>query len=136
MKSLFKAKLKGVSLQEVLVALVIIGIIAVMAIPVYNTFITKAKMTEAKDQLVFLHTLERTYHMEHSKYSEDLKTIGFEQAKLVTDGGTANYHIEIVSAAPGTFTGRATSITDFDNDGTFNVWEIDQDKNLKMTQED
>jgi type IV pilus assembly protein PilE len=134
--NLFRTKLKGATLQEVLVALVIVGIIAAIAIPSYNIYVTNAKMSEAKDHLTFLHTLEKTYHMEHSKYSDDLKTLGFEQAKLVTEDGKANYKIEIVQAAAGTFLARATSVTDFDNDGVFNVWEIDQDKNLVKVQED
>jgi type IV pilus assembly protein PilE len=57
--------------------------------------------------------------------------IGFVQEKLTTEGGQANYRIEIVEFSPNAYTARAVSVVDFDNDGTFNVWEIDQDKNLK-----
>ncbi|UZJ64249.1 general secretion pathway protein GspG [Sphingobacterium sp. KU25419] len=95
--------------------------------------ITKAKNTEAKVQLQHLQTLEKNYFYEKSKYSTSLDEIGFVQEKLSTDGndGKANYRIEVVQADQNSFLGRATAVVDFDGDGTFNVWEIDQDKNLK-----
>lgn len=72
----------------------------------------------------------------YSKYSNDLNEIGFEQEKLVSEGGKANYQIEITSAESTTFTAKATAVVDYDGDGIYNVWEIDQDKNLKETTKD
>ena len=46
--------------------------------------------------------------------------------QTVNEGGTANYVYEILSASGNTFKARATAITDFDGDGTFDVWEIDE----------
>ncbi|MDB5089156.1 MAG: ral secretion pathway protein GspG, partial [Mucilaginibacter sp.] len=77
--------------------------------------------------------LEQSYFYEHSKYSKDLTEIGFIQDKLVTDGkdARANYRIEITSATNTGFTAKATAVVDFNGNGTFNVWEIDQDKTLR-----
>jgi len=92
----------------------------------------KAKKLEAKQQLAYVKTLEKDYFYEHSSYSKDLNEIGFIQEKLSTDGnGKANYRIEITNATSTTFTARATAVKDFNGDGKFNVWEIDQDGNLK-----
>jgi len=126
-------KLKAYTLTEILVVLVIIGILVLLALPNLLPLITKAKSTEAKVQLEHLSTLEKTFFYEKSRYSSDLTEIGFIQEKLTTDGkdGRANYKIEIVKASNNAFLARATAVTDFDGDGTFNVWEIDQDKNLK-----
>lgn len=131
--SLLNKKLKAYTLTEILVVLVIIGILVLLALPNLLPLITKAKSTEAKVQLEHLSTLQKTFFYEKSKYSSDLTEIGFIQEKLTTDGkdGRANYKIEIVKATNNAFLARATAVTDFDGDGTFNVWEIDQDKNLK-----
>lgn len=130
---LIKQKVKAYTLTEILVVLVIIGILVLLALPNLLPLITKAKSTEAKVQLEHLSTLQQSFFYEKSKYSHDLTEIGFIQEKLTTDGkdGRANYKIEIVNATNNAFLARATAVADFDGDGTFNVWEIDQDKNLK-----
>jgi len=130
---IFQKKVKAYTLTEILVVLVIIGILVLLALPNLLPLITKAKSIEAKTMLTHVQTLEQSYFYEHSKYSKDLNEIGFLQDKLVTDGptGRANYRIEIVSATNTGFVARATAVVDFNGNGTFNVWEIDQDKTLK-----
>ncbi len=127
------AKVNAFTLTEVLIVLVIIGILILLALPNLMPLITRAKSTEAKLQLEHLHTLQKTFFYERSQYTGDLTKIGFLQEKLVTEGegGQANYRVEVVQAGPSGFSARATAVVDFDSDGAFNVWEIDQDKNLK-----
>lgn len=127
---LFKKRFRAFTLVELLVVLVIIGILVLLALPRLMPIISRAKSTEAQLQLGHLQTLEKSYFYLHSKYSKELEDIDFEQEKLVTDGGAANYMIEVVEATATGFKGRATAIVDFDGDGVFNVWEIDQDNNL------
>ena len=131
-----KLELKAFSLPELLVVLVIIGILVLIALPNLMPLISKAKSTEAQQQLVFLHTLEKTHFYMHSRYSASLEELGFEQQKLVTDGGSANYRIEVTEASEKGLKAKATAVVDFDGDGTYNVWEIDQDKNLKEVTKD
>ncbi len=129
-------RIQGFSLPELLIVLVIIGILVLLALPNLMPLISKTKATEAQLQLSHLHTLEKNHFYMYSKYSNDLNEIGFEQEKLVSEGGKANYQIEITSAESTTFTAKATAVVDYDGDGIYNVWEIDQDKNLKETTKD
>ena len=124
------------SLPELLVVLVIIGILVLIALPNLMPLISKAKSTEAQQQLVFLHTLQKSHFYTNSRYSTSLSDLDFEQAKLVTDGGNANYKIEIIEANEKGFRARATAVVDFDGDGEYNVWEINQDKELKEITKD
>jgi type IV pilus assembly protein PilE len=124
------ARLPAFTLTELLIVLVIIGILVLMALPALMPLISRTRSVEAKQMLTHLQALEKTYFYEHSRYSPNLDDIGFEQEKLTTENGKANYQIIITTASPTTFAARATSVVDFDGDGTFNVWEIDQSQNL------
>lgn len=100
-------RLRGFSLPELLVVLVIIGILVLIALPNLMPLISRVKATEAQQQLTYLHTLQRSNFYTYSRYSSSLEELGFEQSRLVTDGGQANYLVEIVEASEHGF--RATA---------------------------
>lgn len=138
LKRYFKAKADAFTLTELLIVLVIIGILVLMALPTLMPMISKTRSVEAKQMLKHLHTLQKTYFYENSRYSGSLEDVGFEQEKLTTEGngGGANYRIEVVDAGNITYMARATAVVDFDGDGQFNIWEIDQDQNLREVVKD
>lgn len=117
---------EGFSLTELLVVLVIIGVLALLAIPRFLNVVTKAKTSEAKRNLRTLHTYLEAHYFEHDQYTTDLLVLGFEQPVLVPDGGPGYYQYTIELPADGQFIAKATSAVDFDKDGTFNEWQIDQ----------
>ena len=129
-------KLKAFTLTELLVVLVIVGILILLALPNLIPLISKAKSTEAQLQLEHLFTLEKNYFFMYSRYTDSFEELGFEQEKLSGQGGKANYRIEIISVSATAFKARASAVVDFDADGTFNVWEIDQEKDLKEVTKD
>ena len=121
----------GFSMTELLVVLVIIGVLVLLALPRLMPVVTKAKTTEAKLNLKQVLMLQKSYKFENDKYSSNINEIGFEQEKLVSEGGTARYKIEIVESDLNSFRALATATIDFDNDGNFNVWEVTQEGQIK-----
>jgi type IV pilus assembly protein PilE len=116
----------GFSLTELMIVLVIIGILVLLALPKLLPVVTKAKTTEAKLMLKQVQMLEQAYKYERDRYSPQLAEIGFEQERLVSQGGQARYRVEITNADERGFQAQATAVVDYDNDGTFNVWVVDQ----------
>lgn len=121
----------GFSLTELLVVVVIIGILSALAIPKFTNVTTRAKTTEAKLMLRQLYNLQMSYYLENDMYSANLMSLGFMQERLKTEGGQARYSIRIEKADATLFLASATSVVDYDKDGTFNVWTIDSEGLLK-----
>ncbi|HEX8017460.1 MAG TPA: hypothetical protein VF465_19690 [Flavobacterium sp.] len=109
-----------------LIVLAIIGILLLIALPNLMPLITKAKSVEAQVQLKAIYNAEKQYYFMYSKYSADFVEIDFEAPKTTKDNGSANYVYEIVQSTNNEFKVKATAITDFNGNGVFNVWEIDQ----------
>lgn len=130
--SIVKRKIPALNLQETLIVLAIVGILLLLALPNLMPLITKAKSIEAQTQLKAIYNAQTTHRYMYSKYSNDLSEIDFEAPKTVKENGTANYRYEILNADNAAFKARAEAITDFDGDGIFNVWEIDELGNPKQ----
>lgn len=123
-------KVKAFTLPELLVVLIIIGILVLLALPSLMPIISKAKSSEAMLHLKQIHTLQQTHFYLHSKYSKNLEEIGYETLKTVLEEGSANYRYEISEATESGFKARATAVVDFDKDGIYNLWEVDQHNKL------
>lgn len=124
-------KQEGFSLTELLVVLVIIGILVLIAMPRLTPIVTKAKTTEAKLNLKQVFMLEKAFKYEYDRFSTNLVEIGFEQEKLITEGGTARYRIEIKKVDETSFKAVATAVVDYNNNGVFNVWEVNETGMIK-----
>lgn len=129
-------KVSAYNLQEILIGLIIIGVLLSIAVPELFPKITKAKTTEAQLQLKALYNSQTTYRYMYSKYSNSMDEIDFVIPKTVKENGQANYIYEILSANNNSFRARAIAITDFDGDGIFNIWEINEDGVPKQTVKD
>jgi type IV pilus assembly protein PilE len=122
----------GFSLTELLVVIVVIGVLVLLALPRFTSVVSKAKETEAKTMLKHLDALQQAYYYEKDTYTMDLAAVGFEQKTLVTKGGEARYKIEMTKANAYDYKATATAVVDFDKDGVFNVWAVDQNGKIKQ----
>lgn len=131
-----KSSVKAFSLAELVFVLGIIAILYMLVMPSQAGVVAQAKSIEARANLNQVYAFQKNYFFMHSKYSMNLTEIDFEQSRLVTEGGQANYRIQILEATNSSFVAQAESVTDFDADGVFNVWTINQDKELVETVKD
>ncbi len=128
-----KTELKALTLTELLVVMVIVGILILLALPNLMPLVTQAREIEAQEGLKHIHMLQKQYHMQHMKYCEDLtKLPGYEANKTTKEGGEAVYQFNVESASSSSYLIKATAVEDFDNDGNYNVWSIDQDKKMEQ----
>jgi type IV pilus assembly protein PilE len=74
---------RGITLIELLVVIVIVGILAAIAIPVYTNYMQRARRADAKTALEQLRAAEEMYRAERGSYSTDL-------AQLVNSWGVPN----------------------------------------------
>ncbi len=121
-----QTRFKAMTLTELLVVLGIMGILILVAYPIVTPLFQRARSQEAKLNLAHLASLQKVYFLEHTRYSNDLKSVGFEQEILDSEGGKAFYQISISEASPSDFRATATAVADFDGDGVLNVWEINK----------
>lgn len=129
-------KISAFSLAEVLIVLAIMGILIMLVVPNQTGIATRTKSMEAQQELRMVHNLEYAYYLQYSKYSSDARELNYLPHKLLTEGGTALYRVTITEANPQAFKARAEAVQDFNGDGKFNVWEIDQEGQPKEVQPD
>ena len=86
-KNLFKkVNLKGFTLVELIIVIIIIGILSIVAVPIYQYRVEKAKLTEAYTMLKAIADANVAYYLEHGKYTSDISLLDIElesNAKLV-----------------------------------------------------
>ena len=73
----------GFSLIEIMVAVAIVGILTVIAIPQYQKYQRKALQNEAKMLLSNLYTIERTFSLNWGYGTTNLKQMGFKATGIV-----------------------------------------------------
>lgn len=67
----------GFSLVELMVVVAIIGVLASIAVPSINKYISKARQTEAKTQLSALYTSEKAFYAEYTTYDPRFLAVGY-----------------------------------------------------------
>ena len=65
---------KGFTLIELIIVIVIVGILSVIAVPVYRGYIEKAIMSEGKTLLGAIGKAELAYHVQHRRFLAIEKT--------------------------------------------------------------
>jgi type IV pilus assembly protein PilE len=99
---------RGITLIELLVVIVIVGILAAIAIPMYNGYMQRARRVDAKTALEQLRASQEMRRAERGSYSADLTELRNTWGAL---GATAGDYAITMVATSITFTGTATPST-------------------------
>ena len=78
----------GVTLIELLIAIVLLSIIAASAYPSYTQYVVRAKRTAGKSMLLQVADRQQQYFMDNKRYANSLTTLGYQQNPfMVGDDG-------------------------------------------------
>ena len=97
----------GITLIELMVVIVIIGILASIAYPNYQEFSARAKRNEARAALLRLATNQERFYINNNTFTDDLTSLGFASTPTV-ETETGYYEIEVTSADASNFSATAT----------------------------
>jgi type IV pilus assembly protein PilE len=115
---------RGVTLVELLIVVVIIGILAAFAYPSYRQYIARAKRVEAKAPLLQIATNQERFYLQNHTYTTDMTKLGFASgANQVSDSGA--YKINVDSATANNYVAKATYLKGGKEASKCNWFQID-----------
>jgi type IV pilus assembly protein PilE len=100
---------KGITLIELLIVIVIIGILAAIAIPAYTNYMQRARRVDAKTALEQLRAAQEMWRAERGSYSLDLVELNKTMGGVPTISG--DYGILLTNTSATNYTGEAQPIT-------------------------
>ncbi|MDH3748361.1 MAG: type IV pilin protein [Gammaproteobacteria bacterium] len=100
-------KMRGVSLVELMIVVVVLGILAAVAYPSYRDFVARGKRNEAKAALLQIATNQERVYLNTNSYTNNMTALGFPvDDNFPTDSGA--YIIDVTFADANNFTAVAT----------------------------
>ena len=96
--------MRGITLIELMIVVVIVSILAAFAYPNYQEFTARAKRNEARAALLRLATNQERFYLNNNTFTATLSDVGFGSA--ITE--TGYYQLAITSADASNFTATAT----------------------------
>ncbi len=99
--------MRGITLIELMIVVVVIGILAAVAYPNYQEFTARAKRNEARAALLRLATNQERFYLNNNTFTQDLTQIGFATTPTwVTE--TGYYSVQVTQADATNFSATAT----------------------------
>jgi len=115
---------QGITLLELMIVVVIIGIMATIAYPNYREYAARAKRNEARAALLQIATNQERHYLQNNTYTADMTDLGFAAAaNVVTE--TGSYRINVDAANANDFTATATYLNADNEAGTCATFQID-----------
>ena len=100
------ARMRGITLIELMIVVVVVSILAAIAYPNYQEFTARAKRNEARAALLRLATNQERFYLNNNTFTTDMTQIGFSSSPFTTE--TGYYVVAVTSATPSNFSATAT----------------------------
>lgn len=113
-----RKNMRGVTLLELMVVVVIVGILTAIAFPNYRDFVTRAKRAEAKAALLKIATNQEKFYLQNQRFSNNLSELGFSGPPYKSETGAYD-----LAVAP-----NPTLAVNFTATATYNVADAEQSK--------
>ena len=98
--------MRGITLLELMVVVVIIGLLASVAYPNYREFVARAGRNEATAALLQIATNQERFYLQNSTFTTDMTQLGFAASPFTTETGA--YQVVVTAADAANFTATAT----------------------------
>ena len=123
--------MRGITLIELMIVVVIIGLMAVIAYPNYREFAARAKRNEAKAALLKIATNQERFYLQNNSYTCQMTRLGFPvDDDFVTESGT--YLVDVSSCTADNFDAVADYIPTDAEEGKCNLFRING-RNVKTS---
>ena len=99
-----RRSMQGVTLMELMIVVVIIGVLAAVAYPNYRDFTDRAKRNEAKAFLLEIAQNQERFYLQNNRYGT-MGELGYDDPQI-TDSEA--YSVSVVGANANNFTATAT----------------------------
>jgi type IV pilus assembly protein PilE len=99
--------MRGITLLELMVVVVIVGILAAIAYPNYRDMAARGKRNEAKACLLQIAAQQERFYLNNNQYTTDMTELGFPVASNFVTGSTT-YTCDVTAADADNFTATAT----------------------------
>ncbi len=102
-----RKQMRGVTLVELMIVVIVLGILVAVAYPNYRDFAARGKRNEAKAALLQIATNQERVYLNTNSYTTDMTQLGFPVAdNFETDSGS--YVVDVGAADAVNFTATAT----------------------------
>ena len=99
-------KMRGITLIELMIVVVIIGIMAAIAYPNYREFVARANRNEAKAALLRIATNQERFYLQNNSYTCDMTRLGFPVAAAFVTESRA-YTVDVTFCDSNNFNAQA-----------------------------
>ena len=99
-------RMRGITLLELMIVVVIVGFLAAVAYPNYKQFSDRAKRNEAKAALLQIASQQERHYLDNNTYTCDMTDLGFGAANGVKTDSQA-YTVDVTACTAQTYTAQA-----------------------------